>query len=499
VTLPSVGLVQACDDAQLLAFGAYPRQRELLALLEASPMVVACCGRRSGKTRAASAAALHNLLLTPELDAMVGPGERRYALSIANSKEQARIFVDHARALVHRSPLLRPLLLSETTNELVFEGNRVLAAFPCSARTGRGYAASFILLDEFAHFFDDESGEGAAVASRVYSALVPSVATFGEHGRVFVASTPLGIDGLFAELYAKAENGEMAAAGAFHAPTREMNLAVTAAFLEGQRLVLGDDDFEREYEAVFVAGGQAFIDSERLRAAVAERRFELPVHAGKGWTAALDPSFARDPTALVIVGRDPFDRERLVVGYAGRWLPPKQRRRLHRSPEEQSTVTDEILDGVAEVLRRYELRTVITDQHLPGVVTHELGKRGIGVIVMAWSASNRTEKLQALRARIHTGRVELYDPPGVPLLVELQRLRTRYRAGSSTVEVPRVADSHSDVALALAAAVFSLDRGGAAGNTDLAPQRRDRWGNLVTASGEVIEPALSAGLDTKVF
>ena len=48
----------------------------------------------------------------------------------------------------------------------------------------------------------------------------------------------------------------------------------------------------------------------------------------------------------------------------------------------------------------------------------------------------------------------------VPLLAELARLRTRYRAGSSSVEVPRVGDSHGDVALAVAAAVYQLDRFG---------------------------------------
>ena len=52
------------------------------------------------------------------------------------------------------------------------------------------------------------------------------------------------------------------------------------------------------------------------------------------------------------------------------------------------------------------------------------------------------------------------SPDGVPLIAELQRLRSRYRAGSSQVEVPRVGDSHGDVALALAAACWEHDRHG---------------------------------------
>ena len=50
-----------------------------------------------------------------------------------------------------------------------------------------------------------------------------------------------------------------------------------------------------------------------------------------GWLAAMDPSFSRDPTALAIVGRDKYDRERLLLGYAGRWLPPRPKRRVLRS------------------------------------------------------------------------------------------------------------------------------------------------------------------------
>jgi hypothetical protein len=455
---PTVGLLQACDDVQLLGFGAHPGQRKLLHAIEASRMVVACCGRRSGKTRSAAAAALHNLLLVPELDRMVGPTEKRYAISIANSLDQARIFVDHARALVEASPLLRQELESQGQDFLTFSGGRILTAWPCSSRTSRGYAASFVLMDETAHMFSDDL-EGPAVAQRVYAAVTPSLAQFGALGKLVVMSTPLGDDGLFAELYKRAENGEMQGAVAFHAPTREMNPAVSAEFLAGQEVALGSDDFRREYEAEFLAGGASFIEPDRLRDVIADR-LELPVTAGVGWVAAMDPSFSRDATALAVVGRDPWRREQLLLGFAGRWLPPKPRRRQHRSPEEQAVITDEILDRVAAVLGRFRIGHVVSDQHSPGMVTHALGKRGIGVSVRSWTAVSRTEALQGLRARIYQRGIELYDPPGVPLVAEALRLRTRYRAGSSTVEVPRVGDSHGDVVLALAAAVASLDRGG---------------------------------------
>jgi hypothetical protein len=312
-------------------------------------------------------------------------------------------------------------------------------------------------LEEFAHFYDEDEG-GPATAARIWAAAVPSVAQFGSLGRVVVCSTPLGAGGLFSELYAKAANGEIPNGEAFHAASDE-NPLLDRAFLEGQRIVLGDEDFRREYGAEFVAGGSSFIESDRLAEVVSDRQ-ELPREAGTNWRAALDPAFSSDPTALAIVGRDVHDPSRLVLGWAGRWLPPRQHRRKRRSREEQEAVTDEILDGVATVLARYGIREVVSDQHAPGLVVSELEKRGIRVRIDAWTAASRTEILRALRARIYARTLELYDPDDAPLLAELQRLRTRYRAGSSTIEIPRIGDSHGDVALALSAAVWEHDRHG---------------------------------------
>ena len=67
-----------------------------------------------------------------------------------------------------------------------------------------------------------------------------------------------------------------------------------------------------------------------------------------------------------------------------------------------------------------------------------------------------------MRARILTKRIELPNDP--QLVAELSRLRTKYRAGSATVEIPRSGDSHCDLAVALMAAVAELDRHGVGAN-----------------------------------
>ena len=120
------GLVAACDDRQLFGFGLWPRQRELLDALERGPRThVWAVGRRSGKTTLGALAGVHNCLLRPDLDAMVRPGERRYAVAVATNLRQARLFVAAARSIVERSPLLLSLLESSSDDELVFGNGNV--------------------------------------------------------------------------------------------------------------------------------------------------------------------------------------------------------------------------------------------------------------------------------------------------------------------------------------------------------------------------------------
>jgi hypothetical protein len=449
-------LIQAVDDEQLLgaAFRPHPSQRKLLEVIERERMSVACCGRRYGKTKAAAAAGLHNLLLVPALDALVGPGERRFALSVANSVAQARIFVEHGASMVRASPVLRRELVSQTATELVFRRGRVLAAFPCTSKSTRGFAASFIALDEFAHHFDAEEG-GPAVAARIWAGLTPSVAQFGALGRIVVCSTPLGADGLFAELFAKARNGEIPYAAAFHAPTAA-NPLIDSEYLVAQEAALGYDDFRREFEAEFVAGGASFIEQTRIRDVVASWREALPGDA-TGWVLGFDAAFASDPAAVAVVGRSAADSAHLLCGHVQRWLPARSRRRARRSREEDTARIEAVIADVASIAARYRAR-VVCDQHLPGTVVHEFSKHGVRAVIRPWTAESRTQAAQAVRARIYTRRIELPDSP--QLVAELARLRSKYRAGSATVEVPRVGDSHCDVAVALMAAVGELDRRG---------------------------------------
>jgi phage terminase large subunit-like protein len=451
---PAVGLCEAAEDPRLFALALSPRQKELLRLVEAHPLAVVAAGRQSGKSLLAAAMLVHNLLLRPDLDETAG-SLPRYALAIANSQGQAGLVLSYARSFVERSPLLRGQLVNAQEKRLEFRGGRILASLPCTDRLQRGLSASAVCLDEFSHFIS--ASLGPRTAERVWQAVRPTVAIYGEQARTLLISTP-GESDLFGRMHAQAAAGELPGGVAFTASTREMNPRVSEAFIESERAVLGAD-FAREYLAEFSGGSTAFLDPDDV-AQVRGRYSELSPDDGTDWTLGFDPAFAGDPAAAVVVGRSRQDRRRLLVAKVERWQPKRSRteRRAAKTAEQVSEVRDYVLDGVADLAARYRGATIVTDQHLSATVVQGLRDRGHDrVRVEAWTGRTLTEAFQAIRARVIAQTIEL--PRDDMLAAELARVRSRSRGGASpTVEVPRTAASHLDSALALAAAVRFLER-----------------------------------------
>jgi hypothetical protein len=439
------GLVAACDDPQLFAFGLHPRQRELLEQLDRGPRLhVWAIGRRSGKTTLGAIAGVGNCLLRPDLDALVRPGERRYAVAVATSLRQARLFVQAAKSIVQSSPLFAPMLEAESEDELVFRNGTALAAFPSTSRGARGWPISFVMLDEAAHLLDTD---GNSAAKTVFDALVPSTAQFGRAAQIVVSSTPFGSGGWFADLFRRAASGELPGAVAQQGSTRDVNPAIEEELLEEER-ARDPESFRSEYMAEFVGGGLAFLDGRLIDDAVVARG-ELSTTEGRRWVAGLDPAFSSDPFGVAIVGRDWRERGRLVLGAARAWRPDPGARTF----EQGRRVEDQVLEEVAALCRLYGA-TAVTDQHRGAGVVDRLRRLGVSVRVVPMTAKSKTAAFLQLRARLTAGELELYDQP--QLLAELRRLRTRYAAGRSQVEIPRVGGSHGDLAQALALGVYEL-------------------------------------------
>lgn len=453
-------LLEACDDQQLFALPLWDGQRSLLSAYEQSLaagdwLSVWCIGRRSGKSTLAAVVALWALLFRPDLDELSGIGGRSMAVVICPTDKQSQEMIATAAAIVKSSPLLAPLLTKETKGELEFLNGTRFTSFPASSRSIVGRAVRCFILDEAGHFFDNESGAAHEI-DRIFNSMMPATAQFQGKAPVLVTSTPTGDANWFAQMVTRGRNGELEGGRLFHAVSADMNPQMTPEFLAMEQR-RDPDSFRGEYLAELIGSGGAFIEPELVDSAVVPRD-ELPPDACDAWIAGIDPAFTNDPFALVIVGRDRENRDRLRVGCVRTWLPPK---RKPETPEARRALEDRVLGEVCEVLLRYRVAAVVHDQHQAAVVAEAMRRRGLWPEEFNLSQGTKLDIFQNLKARILTRTVELYEHE--TLVAELKRVRARQAGAGRVIETPSLAGTHCDTAIGLALAVAYIDRDGTPG------------------------------------
>lgn len=464
LTLPAVGLLEACDDRSL--FGAsielWPMQRRLLEGVAENRLSVWALGRRSGKSTSAALALTWCCLLRPELLERLRPGERGVAMIVATNARQGRLILRAATEIVQASPVLSSMVESVLEDELVFVNGTSIFAAPCSSRAGRGWPLIALCLDEAAHLATETEGHQAA--ARVWEALAPGTAQFAEHARIVIASTPFGDQGLFPDLFNRVAGGELPGI-AFQAGTRECNPSIPEEFLESERL-RDPTSFEAEYGASFLEGGGAYVPASAIAAATADRG-ELSPRDCERWAFGFDPSFSSDPAGLVGVGWNPDGS--LRVGVVHSFAPPKAKLTTLEARRDRE---DEVLARVADIVRPFGGR-ILTDQFMAMSVADALTRRGCSVEVVNLGAASKTSIFGQMRARLLDGTLELFGHPA--LIADLRALRTKFTAGSSHVVTPRVNGSHCDTAVSLSLAIHHFDRFGVQRGTpgNRRPNERD--------------------------
>jgi hypothetical protein len=259
MSLPRVSLGQACRDPALLGgvVDWWPEQLRLLDSLDGPEQLhLWPMSRQVGKTLMGAATAVHNATLRPDLDALLPVGRLRYSLCVAPGEAQSIEFVRNAAAFCEHSPLLRGLAEIQRTR-IDFEiprevgGRRwlaktAIAALTSTARTSRGYTSSLNVFEEFGHTADT-GGPGSDEA--IWSALQPALRAFGAHGKTLAISTPSGRHGKFFELCEQAEGGLLKSATVQRGAVWDVVPDVDAAWLDEQRVQLGEALFQQELGA----------------------------------------------------------------------------------------------------------------------------------------------------------------------------------------------------------------------------------------------------------
>jgi hypothetical protein len=263
-----------CSDfaKHVLNTPLWPKQEEILDEYFGGGKSHACwaLGRRSGKTLMASIAAVYAcFVLESSYKRKVRKNEKWYIVTIANDQQQAKIALNNIRQLVLDSPLGTEIT-RETATEIEISNGCVFQAIPASARASRGKAVVMCVFDELAFQLEGDANRGAKA---IYDALSPSIAQFGDNGRILELSSPWLTDGLFYQHFKEAESGEFPFMQAKNIPTWEINplLPWGCPFLQAEQK-RDEDKFWTEYGARFRGNKSSLLASEIVDAAINKER-----------------------------------------------------------------------------------------------------------------------------------------------------------------------------------------------------------------------------------
>lgn len=227
VALP-ITISQFAADPGLLNTPLWAKQTEILEEFWQGNYAIAvwALGRRSGKSLMAAVTATYAAcMLADEYKKYLRTGERFYIVSVANTIDQAKIALQQVKDLINGSPILKPLIIRETTDTLELSNGAIFKALPASSRSGRGMACPLLIFDEIAHAIDTEGGNAAG--SSLYQALSPSVAQFGSLGKILLLSSPWLQQGVFYDLFKQGSSGSFPHIQVVNLPTWEVNPTIS--------------------------------------------------------------------------------------------------------------------------------------------------------------------------------------------------------------------------------------------------------------------------------
>lgn len=386
----------------------------------------------------AGAAAIFNAT-DPSYDEYLRPFESRDIVVVANSMDQAQLFIRTVRGLLE-GPKVDPRIYMAVNWEacrqdlIAFAGDVTIRAMPLSSRSSRGPACSLLIFDESGHF--QAGGEGVGEGNEVYQALAPTTAQFGPAGHIMFTSTPKLRMGLFWEQYRNGIEGRDPALFVNQRATWEINLNPNLTREELEKKFPGRPEWvATEYGADFSSAEGAFLDPDDIQACQRATN-TLPPQPNVRYKMAIDPAFQKDNFAAAIA-----HKEKDLVVIDGTWV-------WHKQGYENT------LNEVMALAQRYGVRQVRTDQFSSQSVLEGLQKRKIECEVVPWANENKFDAFSRLKAGLMTRQVELpRDDATEQELMNLQATATV----TGMVRIQASSGNHDDRATVIAALMDMLE------------------------------------------
>lgn len=391
------------------------------------------------------------------------PDAEIYITTVATSEDQAnllfrQILGHYAQCTYFHRYMNRPTadkVLIRSRRDLEKYGDEgkssiIVRSAPCSARGLRGAGNILVIMDEQAHFVDEKSQSNKSDKA-VYDAITPSVAQFGNDGKIINISSPLNKSGMLWDLHCQALDGAENIL-MIQAPSWEINTTLSSSFLKG-RYQQDPIAYDCEFGAQFSDRVKSWMPEEYLRRVIvpglSQKTMGIP---RQPHFIGLDVGFKDDGTAIAIshITQDTDENGKIVdkieLDYVG-W------RQAGVPPYENKDILDfeEIAEWIKEVCQSFYAVQGLLDQH-NGVMVHQnLHKMGLTQFEMIYHTRNFNSQLYQnfmmlsidKKLRIFNDKPdEFRDSDLIDELLKLQVVQ--YSKNVISVEAPKLKGNYDD-------------------------------------------------------
>jgi hypothetical protein len=393
-----------------------PHKTQKTWLLNNSPIKVAACGRRWGKSESCAVDLLTFAIAVPNSTQIV----------VAPTYDQANILFNTCQRMTQQVEALSKLTSTRRSpyNELVLQDARIMfRTSGTDGRTLRGHSADRIIVDEAAF----------VLAGVIDEVIGPMLAD--RQGQLIMVSTPWGRNHFYRAFSLGTDPGEPDHAG-FQFPTRD-NPYVSASYVQRQRRDLPERAFRVEYEADFIDDVSAVFPHDSIQSAIAEPvPYRGPIAVGVDWARYSDYT-----VALAVSCQPPFQ----VIDFV----------RFQQLPWERQ------IAQVAEFIAKHQPKVVLTDQTAVGdplieQLRTKLWDDGVQTDVrgLVFTSASKRELIDTLAIAFSKGEIRI--PPDPDLIRELEYYEYEMTPAGA-IKMNARAGYHDDLVIALALAVFSAE------------------------------------------
>lgn len=398
------------------------------------------------------------------------PNTQISILNVAPTDDQSGIVFDMTKAMAMRCPYMRDRSLHDTMTyfdlqtdaDIKMHGrpkaSLVSIAGGCSSNALRGRNAIIVVMDEMAHFIDNN---GRFSGSEVYKALTPSISSFGRDGKIISISSPYAKFGSFYDRFVQSFD-EPEITLMFKMYSSMVNPTIPTEILKAARR-RDRVGFGCEYGGEFSDSVVAWIDDEDefKRCVIRDKPNGRGVR-DINYFMGIDIGFKNDGNAISIVHKEK-NTGKIILDYADCWFSESSDvweyedgiyKDCDKYAGNELLKMGDLVKDVQELLRWFPIKAGVFDQSNGYALAELLRNKNIKPIVMEHFTDKRNSEIYQLAKRLYAeGLLELHDHP--VLVPEMLSLEAEKKPGKKIlVRAPNRRGAHDDISDAFVRAIW---------------------------------------------